>query len=114
MAWSGSCTDVVAGGRGDGGGDTAVLGTVGPEFGVARGTCAVEIEGVGGPDDDGDSGSVTQSLAMSVSVSYQPASAILPMRSSRDELCNRVGQGRARVHMENREGVFAFDQAAGG
>jgi hypothetical protein len=45
-----------------------VFGTVAPEFDVARGICAVECEGVGGPDDDGDNGSVTQSLAMSVNV----------------------------------------------
>jgi len=25
-----------------------------------------------------------------------------------------MGQGRARMHMENGEGVFAFDQPAGG
>jgi len=59
VAWSGSCTDVAAGGRGDNGGDIAA-------FGVARGTFTAKCEGVGGPDDDGDSGSVTQSLAMSV------------------------------------------------
>jgi hypothetical protein len=61
VACSGTCIELVGKGRGDGGGDTALVG-------VARGMCGVECEGVGGPDDDGDSGSVTQSLSMLVVV----------------------------------------------
>lgn len=61
VAWLGACAEVVGGGRGDSGGDAVGLAPV-PEPGAARGICAVECEGVGGPEDDGDNGSVTQSL----------------------------------------------------
>jgi hypothetical protein len=37
------------------------------EVGAAKGMCALEWEGVGGPDEDGDNGSVTQSLVSLVS-----------------------------------------------
>ena len=47
-------------GRGDTGGDWAELE---PEELVASGMCTLDMEGVGGPDDEGDRGSVTQSLA---------------------------------------------------
>lgn len=84
-------------------------------FGVARETCGVECEGVGGPDDDGDIGSVTQSLSMLVIVTMDRwVNTLLPMRSSRDDLCDCMGQGRGRVHVENGEGILAFDQATGG
>lgn len=62
VAWFGACAEVVGGGRGDGGGEAAGMVPDGPEPGVARGICAVECEGVGGPEDNGDNGSVTQSL----------------------------------------------------
>lgn len=66
-AWLEGCVEVVGGGRGDGGGDAA--GLAAPDPGLARGMCALECEGVGGPEDDGDNGSVTQSLQTSISPS---------------------------------------------
>ena len=56
--WLGGRT-VEAPGRGDTGGDWVELE---PEL-VASGMCTLAMEGVGGPDDEGDRGSVTQSLA---------------------------------------------------
>ena len=50
-------------GSGEGGGDSALFDpAVAEGTDAARGICTLEWEGVGGPDDDGDNGSVTQSL----------------------------------------------------
>lgn len=53
---------VVGGGRGEAGGEIAAFGPVAVFVGVLRGMWVLECEGVGGPDEDGDNGSVTQSL----------------------------------------------------
>lgn len=44
------------------------------DIGAARGMCALEWEGVGGPDEDGDNGSVTQSLVSLVLLCLAPLS----------------------------------------
>lgn len=53
------------GGSGDSGGENVGFGAAAAvSGGVAKGTCVVEREGVGGPDEDGDIGSVTQRLLL--------------------------------------------------
>lgn len=64
MAGPGDCVGRIIGvGRGEGGGDSAVFDpVVAEEVDAARGIWALEWDGVGGPEEDGDNGSVTQSL----------------------------------------------------
>lgn len=112
VAGPGDCEGRLTGvGRGEGGGDSAGFDPVVVErIGAARGMCALEWEGVGGPDEDGDNGSVTQSLVSLVSLHFAfSVLSCLPMRSRCHELGNCVSERRGRVHMENRERVFAFN-----
>lgn len=102
-------------GSGEGGGESAVFDPVVAEgIDAARGMCTLEWEGVGGPEEDGDNGSVTQSLVSLAFLSCVSGAFYLPMRSCRHELGNCVSERRRRVHMKHRERVFAFNQPAGG
>lgn len=68
---------------------------------------------MGGPDEAGDNGSVTQSLVLLFSAHlFVSKMSFLPMRSCSHKLSNCVSERRCRIYMENRERVFAFNQSA--